>query len=186
MDMRITSRMMGAAGLAAIGVVAGLAVGRARQMTTRAGMALHGDWEKQLKREHRGVRRLVKAMAESDIGEAPRRAALLGELAETLTRHAVEEENVIYPALRAVGAGDAVRGLLADHAGMKTMIRRLEETSLEDPGWQEKAKALKALVYRHVLQEERDMFPLLHDGGDPDANEKLTKLVRREAARVPG
>ena len=186
MDASKTGRLIGAVGVAALGVAAGLAIGGARRAAAKAAVSLQGDWEKQLKREHRGVRRLVKAMAESDIGEAPRRAALLGELAETLTRHAVEEENVIYPALRAVGAGDAVRGLLADHAGMKTMIRRLEETSLEDPDWQEKAKALKALVYRHVLQEERDMFPLLHDGGDPNANEKLTKLVRREAARVPG
>ncbi len=181
-----TGRLIGAVGVAALGVAAGLAIGGARRAAAKAAVSLQGDWEKQLKREHRSVRRLLKAMAETEIGEAPRRATLLAELAETLTRHAVEEENVIYPALRSAGAGAAVKGLLADHAGMKTMIRRLEETSLEDPEWQERAKTLKALVYRHVREEERDMFPLLHESADPDANEKLTRLVRREAARVPG
>jgi len=169
---------------AAVGVLAGLALGRTGQVAAKAKMLLHGDWEGQLKAEHRTVRRLLKAMAETDVGEAPKRASLLAEVADAITRHAVEEENVIYPALRAAGAGEAVKGLLADHAAMKTMIRRLEESSLEDPDWLAKAKVLKALVYRHVREEERNLFPLLHDNGDHDENHKLTKLVRREGARV--
>ncbi len=173
------------AAAAALGVLAGLAIGRTGKVAAKAKMLLHGDWEGQLKAEHRAVRKLLKAMVETDIGEAPKRAALLAETADVLTRHAVEEENVIYPALRAAGAGEAVKGLLADHAGMKTLIRRLEDTSLEDPEWEARAKALKVLAYRHMLQEERDLFPLLHDHADRAETHKLTRLVRREAARVP-
>ena len=184
MDMRITSRMMGAAGLAAIGVVAGLAVGRARQMTTRAGMALHGDWEGQLKSEHRRIKRKLKAMVDSEIGEGARRATLLADLAETLNRHALEEETVIYPALRTAGGDEMAGELYDDHAQMKTLVSQLQDIALDDPEWVEAAKTLRTLVTNHIRSEERDLFPLLHDLGDDRHNAKLTKLVRRQGARL--
>ena len=184
MDASKTGRLIGAVGVAALGVAAGLAIGGARRAAAKAAVSLQGDWEKQLKREHRGVRRLVKAMAESDIGEAPRRAALLGELAETLTRHAVEEENIVYPALASSGVGGEVGDLFDDHAEMKTLIRQLETMGPEAVEWGPTAKSLKTLVYRHVRQEEQSCFPLLHDQTSDGANQGLTRLVRREAARV--
>ena len=184
MDMRINGRMIGAAGVAALGVVVGLAAGRARQMTTRAGMALHGDWEGQLKSEHRKIKRLLKAMVDSEIGQGARRATLLADLAETLNRHALEEETVIYPALKA-GGGDELAGeLYEDHAGMKALVSRLQDIALDDPTWADEAKALRTLVTRHIREEERDLFPLLHDLGDDRHNAKLTRLVRRQGAKL--
>ncbi len=184
MDMRITGRMIGAAGVAALGVAAGFAVGRARQFTTRAGMALHGDWEGQLKSEHRKIKRQLKAMTDSEIGEAARRATLLANLAETLNRHALEEETVIYPAIRAGGGDEMAAELYDDHAEMKTLISRLQDIALDDPRWEDEAKSLRALVTRHIREEERDLFPLLHDLGDDRHNAKLTKLVRRQGAKL--
>ena len=169
---------------AAIGVLIGLAIARTRKVTSKARMVLNGDWEGQLKAEHRAVRRLLKGMVDTEVEDGPRRAALLAEVADTLTRHAVEEENVIYPALRAAGAGKVVDDLLADHAGMRTLIRRLEGTSLEDPAWAAGARALKDLVHRHMREEERDHFPLLHDTASDEETETLTRLVRHEGGRV--
>ena len=184
MDMRITGRMIGAAGVAALGIVAGLAAGRARQMTTRAGMALHGDWEGQLKAEHRKIKRRLKAMTDTQIGDAARRAALLADLAEILNRHSLEEEMVIYPALKAAGGDDMAAELYSDHAEMKALISRLLDVAPNEPDWPDEAKALRALVTRHIREEERDLFPLLHDLGDDRHNAKLTKLVRRQGAKL--
>ena len=183
MNSRNTGRLIGAAAAAGLGVLAGLALSRAKQTALKAGLALTGGWEKQLKAEHRAIKRLVRAMAESDLGEAAERTALLAAVDDILTRHALEEEKVIYPALQSAGAGEAVDELFADHAAMKTLVRGLQELGLEDPLWLEGARGLRKLVLRHIKGEE-ELFPLLHELGDDERNKTLTTLVRREAVRV--
>ena len=177
------ARIIGAAGMAVLGVAAGLAIGRAKRWGVKAHMALSGDWEKQLKSEHAAVKKLLKAMADSEVGESAKRVALLEAVAQALTPHAVEEENIVYPALREVAGGEAVDQLVHDHTEMKTLIRRMQEVSAEDPLWTDAAKALKALVTRHARREETELFPLLHADQEPD-NKTMTKLVRHQGAQV--
>jgi hemerythrin superfamily protein len=183
MTSRNTGRLIAAAGVAALGVAAGLALSKTKRTARKAAMALTGDWERQLKAEHRSVRKLLKAMVDSGIDQAAERATLLTSLDDILTRHALEEEKVIYPALQSAGAGEAVAVLFAGHAEMKTLVRGLQELAAEDPLWLDGAKALRKLVLGHVKAEE-ELFPLLHELGDKDRNRTLTTLVRREAVRV--
>jgi hemerythrin-like domain-containing protein len=184
MNARMTGRLIGAAGAAALGVVAGLTLGRARRAVAKASMALTGDWEKQMKAEHKALKKVLRAMADSATEDAAKRAALVESAADLLTRHAVEEENVIYPAIRACGLTSAVKAQLADHADMRQMIRELKALSLEDPSWKDIARRLKKLVYRHVRQEEQELFPVLHDSRFSAENERLTDLVRAEGLKV--
>ena len=184
MNARMTGRLIGAAGAAALGVVAGLSLGRARKAVAKASMALVGDWEKQMKAEHRALKKVLQAMAASETKDAAERAALVDGAADLLTKHAVEEENVIYPGLRACGLTSAVKALLEDHADMRQLIRELKELAPEDPLWLDTAKRLKKLVYRHVRQEEQEMFPVLHNTRLSAENERLTDLVRAEGLKV--
>lgn len=184
MNSRMTGRLIGAAGAAALGVVAGLSLGRARKAVAKASMALTGDWEKQMKAEHAAVKKVLRALCDSDLEDPAERVALVETASDLLTRHAVEEENIIYPALRACGMTTAVKAQLDDHADMRAMIRELEQLSAEDPLWLRTAKRLKKLVYRHVRQEEQELYPALHDGALAGDNERLTKLVRREGLKV--
>ncbi len=176
-------RMIAAAGVAVLGVAAGLAIGRFKRMGVKAHMALTGDWEKQLKSEHAATKKLLKEMADSEPNEGAKRLALLETVHQALTRHAVEEENIVYPALRRVAAPEAVEQLIAEHTEMKTLIRRLQELPAEDPLWAEGAQALKLLVTRHARREEKELFPMLYADQGPD-NETMTKLVRHEGAQV--
>ena len=180
--MHAPARLIRNAGIAAIGIIAGVAYARARKTALKASMVLHGDWEGQLTAEHAAVKRLLKAMTGSEVGEAVKRVALLDNVASALTRHAVEEENVIYPALREAGADVDI--LYAEHTRMKTLIAQLKDLSPDDPEWSAKAKALKTLVYAHVRKEETQFFPLLHDSAEAPETDKLTKLVRRQGAKV--
>jgi hemerythrin superfamily protein len=180
---RNTGRLIGAAGVAAFGLVAGLALGRTKKAAMKAGMALTGDWEKQLRSEHRHVRKLLKGMVDSQVGDTVERASLLASADELVTRHTLEEEKVIYPALKAIGAGEAVDLLFAEHGEMKTMLRALQELSFEDPDWGEGAARLRRLFLDHIKAEE-ELFPLLHEHADDRRNKTLTSLVRREAVRV--
>ncbi len=81
MDARDAGRMARNVGLAALGVVAGLALSRVGRTAAKARMVLHGDWEGQLKAEHAAIKRLLKAMADSEFGEAVKRTALLDNVA---------------------------------------------------------------------------------------------------------
>ncbi len=89
---------------------------------------------------------------------------------------------MIYPALLAAGA--AVEELFEDHARMKTLVSELKELGPDDPAWSGAARRLKTLVYAHVRKEEQAFFPLLHDGAEAPQTEKLTRLVRRQGAKV--
>jgi hemerythrin-like domain-containing protein len=184
MNTRMAGRLIGAAGAAAIGVVAGLSLGRARKAVARASMALSGDWEGQMKAEHRALKKLLRSMAEAGIEDTARRVALVEAVSDVLTRHALEEENVIYPALRACGLTGGVKAMLDDHADMRSMIRELEALSPEDPLWTQAAKRLKKLVYQHVRQEEQELFPALRDTSIDGENDRLTQLVRREGLKL--
>ena len=184
MNARMTGRLIGAAGAAALGVVAGLSLGRARKAVAKVSMTITGDWEKQMKAEHRALRKVLKAMSDSDDSAAAQRVALVQTAADLLTRHAVEEENIIYPALKASGMTSAVKAQLDDHADMRSMIRELETLAPEDPLWLDTAKRLKNLVYRHMRQEEQELFPVLHEAALSGDNERLTQLVRREGLKV--
>lgn len=184
MNTRMTGRLIGAAGAAALGVVAGLSLGRARRAVARASMALAGDWEGQLKAEHKAIKKMLQAMGEVGVDEGPRRVALVNSLADLMTRHTLEEENVIYPALRACGLTGGVKILLDDHADMRSMLRELEAMSPESPQWADTARRLKAIVEHHIDQEELELFPALHDTTIDGENDRLTQLVRREGLKL--
>jgi len=186
MRAQSAGQLIGAAGVAALGVMAGLAIGRARKTAVGAHMALSGDWEKQLKSEHRVVKKLLRAMGDTEVGDGVRRVALLQAVSDALTRHTVEEENVIYPALKSAGADWAARELYAEHAQMKTLISELQDIAPDDPLWLEGAKALKKVTYDHIRDEEENLFPLLHMQEPEARNARLTRLMAKEGLRVTG
>lgn len=184
MEARRAGRMLVLGGAAAIGVVAGVALARSKRLAFRARSRLHGDWCGHLKAEHRVVKKLLKAMTHAEFEEPARRAALLEKVSELITRHAVEEENAVYPAVSGMGEADQAEALGRDHAEIKTLLRELQALAPEDPRWREQAKALKKLFDRHVREEEDEVFPILRERLGELENEKLTRLVQREGVRL--
>jgi iron-sulfur cluster repair protein YtfE (RIC family) len=184
MNARGAGRMLMLGSAAALGVVAGVALARSKRFAFRARARLHGDWFGHLRSEHKIVRKLLKAMTHADFEQPARRAALLEKVSELLTRHAVEEENAVYPALDSMGEPGEASSLVDDHAEMKTALRELQAMSPEDPLWRDKAKALKKAFDEHVREEEDYLFPVLRENLGDSENAKLTKLVQREGVRL--
>ena len=184
MGVRRAGLKLAFAGAAGLGVIAGLALGRGKKTVAKAATALHGDWLGVLKSEHRAVQKLLKAMTDSDFGDGARRALLVEKVGDALTRHAVQEENVVYPAIRG-GEPERVGALYDDHAEMKSLLRELRELAPEDPVWEKRARALRKLVEGHIREEEKEIYPAFHAGLDAVENEKLTKQLNREGLRLP-
>lgn len=184
MQARNAGRLLMLSSAAAIGVIVGVTLSRSKRMAFRASSRLHGDWRGHLKAEHKVVKKLLKAMTHADFEEPARRAALLEKVSELIVRHAVEEENAVYPAVSGMGDDADASELIDDHAEMKTLLRELQALPLEDARWREKAKALKKVFDKHARKEEEEVFPALRETLGESENAKLTKLVQREGVRV--
>src|SRR5687767_4147438 len=88
---------------AALGFAAGLALPHARKAMMQAPSIAAGDWTDALKAEHRMVQKAFDALLATSADEHMKRQMLLTKIAYALTKHGIEEENVIYPALKESG-----------------------------------------------------------------------------------
>ena len=72
-----------------------------RKLAVQAPTALAGDWDEALAAEHEMALALFDKLAEAKA--ETRRVLFLTQLKHALGKHALEEENAVYPAMRAAG-----------------------------------------------------------------------------------
>jgi hemerythrin superfamily protein len=137
-----------------------------------------GDAFQTLIEDHRKVDQMLQQISATE--DTQKRMTLVRQLADALTRHAVAEENVIYPAVRqkSLTGLDAMTAV-KDHADIKTYLYVLQNTT-DKAEWQEQFDALKEEVKAHVEQEESDMFPALRAELSAEELAKMTQAVTRE------
>lgn len=169
---------------AAIGLMAGLALPQARKAMMQAPSLTAGDWVAALKAEHRAVEKLFDKLLATGESEMAVREMLLTKIAYALNKHAVEEENVIYPALSEGGHAAQSQHLTQDHAQVKTFIYDLRRISSKDPQWLAKAEEFWAALQRHIHDEEDEIFPAFHEAMGREENARLTKMLNWEGFKV--
>src|SRR5207253_8892561 len=90
------------AGTLALAAVAGAAVGFAanfgRTLAVQGIAGQAGDWDQVLHQEHQRVLALFDQMQATGDDQARLRGHLFAKIKTALTKHALQEENVIYPA----------------------------------------------------------------------------------------
>ena len=106
----------------------------------------------------------VKAMFEQYEALGDRAFASKQKLAEKicleLTKHAMAEEEIFYPAVRA-GAEDAedmVDEATVEHASAKDLIAQIHAMDPHDDLYDAKVKVLGEYIEHHVKEEEQEMF----------------------------
>lgn len=169
---------------AAIGLAAGLVLPHARKAVMQAPTLAAGDWVEALKTEHRLVEKLFDQLLQTSESEMVKREMLLTKIAYALNKHAVEEENVVYPALADAGRAEQSHHLGDEHALIKTFIYDLRRISSKAPEWIAKAREFWALVEAHVREEEQQVFPAFHDALSADENATLTTMMNWEGLKV--
>jgi hemerythrin superfamily protein len=182
--MNTTGRAGGAvlAG-AALGFLAGVALNPARKALLQGTEALAGDWYDVLKAEHRIVEAAMDLVLKTRPSQTGRRQVLLLQIAHALNKHAVQEENVIYPALRKVDEA-AARHFVDDHADIKSLLNQLQYgCDKSDPRWIEAMHKLRDTVVEHAREEEDEIFPKLRALG-ADENASLTRQLHWEGLKV--
>src|SRR4030095_2453093 len=105
------------------------------------------------------------------------RTRLLGQIAERLKMHAAIEEEVFYPAVRALG-GDApeiVDEALAAHRAADLVL----DESLGAEPTEANVKVLRDVIQRHVDDEEQRIFPLAEGLGAAEQARLAARIDRR-------
>ncbi|WP_334161443.1 hemerythrin domain-containing protein [Phenylobacterium sp.] len=169
---------------AALGLMAGLAIPHARKAVMQGPSLAAGDWVAALTAEHRMVEKMFEQLLKTRDDEMLKREMLLTKIAYALTKHAIEEENVIYPALAENARTDQSHHLTEDHAEVKTFIYDLRRTSSTDPRWLIKARAFWTQLQEHMREEEDEIFPAFRDALPPEENAKLFKMLNWEGFKV--
>ena len=169
---------------AAVGFRAGLAWPHARKAVMQGPSLAAGDWMDGLKAEHRMVEKAFQAALATGDNEVMKRGMLLAKIAHALTKHGIEEENVIYPAMAEGGHEEEARHLVEDHGEIKTFIFDLRRMPADDPRWRETMSQFFGELQVHIREEEQDIFPAFHAALGGEENARLTRMLNWEGYKV--
>lgn len=131
-----------------------------------------------LKSDHRMVEDIFKQI------ESTRDPAELTELVvalqTALSVHARIEEEVFYPALRAVAseAGDLLDEAAVEHGSARHFLIDFSTSTTDDRFYRARLKVLKEQVKHHVREEEEKLMPLA-ESADLDLEELGAMLAER-------
>ena len=177
-----------ALGFLAALVIAPLIVGAialiGRKTLVQAPSIIADDWAAALAGEHQAVLKIFDAIEATQTRAVARRTMLLAQLKHALAKHAIEEENAIYPALRDAGRADAAESLIRDHGDVKHFLYDLENMPKNAPEFLETIKAFRHEIETHMREEEERDFPALKAQLSEDQNRKLTRQMNREGFKL--
>ena len=168
----------------AAGLAIGLAANVARKFAVQAPTMLAGEWDEALKAEHDLTLKVFDAIEATNESNTTKRATLLMNLKHMLAKHALEEENVIYPALREVGEVEAADELNRDHGYVKQYLYELGELPKDSPLWIAKLRKFRTDIEQHMREEESDLFPKLKSMLSDEKSKELTSLMNKEGLKL--
>ncbi|HEX6376687.1 MAG TPA: hemerythrin domain-containing protein [Allosphingosinicella sp.] len=172
------------AGAALAGAAVGIAANFGRKFLMQFPGAAAGDWFEALKAEHEATKALFDQIEATDDDQVAMRTALLMKLKYALTKHAHEEESVIYPALRQANSAHDADALNAEHGYVKTYLYELETLAKDSPDWLARVRDFRAMLDEHIRMEEEEVFPAFRATLSEEQNAKLTSLMNKEGFKM--
>ncbi len=167
-------------GAAMAGAAVGLAANVGRKLFVQFGASPGSDWLDSLKAEHEMALAIFDKIEATDDEQTMMRSHLLTKLKYALTKHALEEENVVYPALRQANETEEADELNSDHGYVKTYLYELENLPNDDPQWIARVRDFRAMIEEHMREEENEIFPRLRSRLSDEQNAKLTSAMNKE------
>ena len=175
-------------GTAIAAAVGGLAIGllanSGRKTVLQAIDASHGDWDDVLKAEHDATIVMFDKIAETTEKQVTKRKALLAQLKHALTKHAYQEENVVYPAMREQGLATDADHLNEDHGYVKQYLYELTELPPSSPSWMSKVTEFRDRLEQHVREEENELFPQLKEKLGQKGSARVTSAMNKEGWKL--
>jgi iron-sulfur cluster repair protein YtfE (RIC family) len=168
--------------------IGGLAIGLMANMGRKAvvqGMtASAGEWDQALAAEHDATLLIFDKLQATTENNTAKRKFLLMQLKHALSKHAHQEENVVYPAMRANGLTDEADELNKEHGYVKQFLFELTEMEPSDRRWAAKVSEFRTEIEAHMREEEETLFPALRDKLGDEGNHHITVAMNKEGFKV--
>ncbi len=167
-------------GAAVAGAAVGIAANMGRKLFVQMASTGGAGWDEALATEHRMTLMTFDKIEATDDSQAGTRSTLLAKLKYQLTKHAIEEENVIYPALRQANSAHDADALESEHGYVKTYLYELETMPNDNPEWLARVRDFRAMIEEHMRMEEEEVFPALRRTMSEEQSSRLTAMMNKE------
>jgi hemerythrin superfamily protein len=179
----------GGAGVLAGAALAGAAMGIAANVGRKLFVQMStggasGDWFDALKAEHKLTLAIFDRIEATDDSQGFMRAQLLMKLKYALTKHANEEENVIYPALREANLAHDADALNSEHGYVKTYLYELDTIPKTSPEWLARVRDFRSMIQEHIRMEEDEVYPTFRKLLSETQNARLTSMMNKEGFKL--
>ncbi len=133
------------------------------------------------------LERMASAGSGAHAGTLDARKTLVDQVIIELVRHAVAEEQHVYPLYRRVlPDGDAfIERELSEHSDAEKTMDELDKMDAGDPGFEDKLGHLMAVIREHIAEEEGELFPKLQAAVSAEELEELGGKVSTAKKLAP-
>jgi hemerythrin-like domain-containing protein len=169
---------------AAAGVATGLLANLLRKALVQAPTVFAGQWDEALAAEHAAALKIFDLLEKTTDSATTRRSFLLMQLKHAISKHAFQEENVVYAMMRDQGLTEAADHLNHEHGYVKQYFFDLTEMEKSDPAWLPKLKEFRGLIESHMGEEENDLFPKLREQLSEAQNKHITAAMNKEGLKL--
>jgi hemerythrin superfamily protein len=136
-------------------------------------------------RQHRTLLSLLDRMEQLPVSDRGKRKVLFLAFKRTIGKHAMAEEDIVYPLLKTQAERhEATQKLYREHASMKIHLFELERSIHRDGEWREAVRALRSEIEPHAREEEEIEFPRVRELLDEKRSAQLARKIRQEEALV--
>jgi len=144
-----------------------------------------GDPFRMLMEDHREILSLLDEMLQARPDQLAHRTKLFLLFKRKLAKHALAEEDVIYPIVSKGSADSGQRTHLYDeHAEMKILLHTLEAQLKAGEDWTNVVRSLSGLIRPHIEEEETEIFPQLRHKLNEQSLAQVAGQISREEALV--
>jgi len=171
-------------GAAVAGAAVGLAANFGRKMLMQTPAFVSGNWDDALKNEHRMTLALFDQLEATSDKATGTRAGLVMKIKYALSKHALQEENVIYPVMREQNDAHDADELTGEHGYVKTFLYELENMNKASPEFMSKVREFRTLLEQHIRNEEDNLFPRLRARMSDEQNRKVTLAMNKEGLKL--
>jgi hemerythrin-like domain-containing protein len=179
------NRQAGALAAAAVaGAAVGLAANFGRKLLIQGMGAAAGDWADALKAEHQAALAIFDKIEATGDDQTTTRSHLLAKLKYALDKHAHQEENVIYPALREANSAHDADALNGEHGYIKTYLYELETMPNDSAEWLARVRDFRSMIEEHMRMEEEEVFPAFRSQLSEEQNAKLSAMMNKEGLKM--
>ena len=173
-------------GALAAGAAIGIGANWARKflMQKSESIAAGNEWDEILKLEHKATLAKFDMLLATDESDNGKRASLVKTIHYALNKHAHQEEQVIYPALRQANEAVDADHLEHEHGYVKTFLYELENMKKDAPEFLTRVREFRNLIEEHARMEEEQVFPRFKQVLSPEQDKKITALMNKEGMKM--